>query len=319
MSAWLPAMLTATIMGMCAAAAHAADNDWLKFQLRELAGVTIAGVDVAPETLALEGLPEPLARAQSVQGLQTCQGDGPARQSSAGTALVLRLKNGRTLRLRSDSSCRYGLPWNVTDGRHLAAIYDEGAGAILHRVLQQRCTECAALPGGRLPEPYPVRYRQVAFGDILAALQREWRRNAQLPLLYGAHLQMALIWMDRPRFEQALDAIAHQPRQSEQVRRIAAEVLQNLQTQVWHCADDGHGGGDITIEKPRDASYAILLPGTAGMKYPGQAGLGGRIIFEVPMLPAASTLDFDPGNGRLSMRAKPGQGAIACRKVEPQQ
>lgn len=318
MSAWLPAMLTATLMGICAGIAQAAENDWLKFQLQDLAGVTIAGVDVAPQTLALADLSDRLARAQPVKGLQTCQGDGPARQSSAGTALVLRLKNGRTLRLRSDSSCRYGLPWNVTDGRHLAAIYNEDAGAILHHVLQQRCTECAALPGGRLPEPYPVRYRQVAFGDILAALQREWRRNAQLPLLYGAHLQMALIWMDRPRFEQALDAIAHQPRQSEQVRRIAAEVLQNLQTQVWRCADDP-GGGDIMIEKPRDASYAILLPGMADLKYAGRVADGGRIAFTVPTVPVASTLDFDPERGRLSNRARPEQNAIECRMVVPQQ
>lgn len=318
MSARLLAMLTATIMGMCAGIAQAAENDWLKFQLRDLAGVTIAGVDVAPETLALADLPGRLARAQPVKGLQTCQGDAPAPQPAVGTALILHLKNGRALRFRTDSTCRYRLPWNVTDGRHLAAVYDAEAGAILDQMLRQRCTDCPAPAGARLPEPYPVHYRQVAFGDILMALQSEWRRNPHSPMLHGAHLQSALIWMDRTRFEQALDAIAHQPRQSEQVRRIAAEVLQNLQTQVWRCADD-LGGGDIMIEKPRDASYAILLPGMADWKYAGRVVDGGRIAFTVPTVPVASALDFDPEHGRLSNRARPEQDAIECRMVVPQQ
>jgi hypothetical protein len=311
-------MLTATLMGISATTTQAAENDWLKFQLRDLAGVTIAGVDVASETLALEDLPGRLARAQPVKGLQTCQVDAPAPQPAVGTALELHLKNGRVLRFRTDSTCRYGLPWNVTDGRYLAAIYDEETGAILDQMLRQRCTDCPLPAGARLPEPSPVRYRQVAFGDLLTALQSEWRRNPHAPMLPGAQLQSALIWMDRARFEQALDAIAHQPLQREQVRRIAAEVLQYLQTQVWHCADD-LGGGDITIEKPRDASYAILLPGMDDLKYAGRVADDGRIAFTVPTVPVASALDFDPEHGRLSNRARPGQDAIECRMVVPQQ
>jgi len=249
-------------------------------------------------------------------GLQTCQipGEDPAQHAFMSTELVLHLNNGRSLRLRSDSTCRYGLPWNVTDGRYLAAIYDSAAGAILHNLLMHGCADCKP-SGVEPPEPYPVRHQEVSFGRILAVLEAEWKRDTRLPLLHTAHLQSALAWMDRDRFERALDAIAHQPRKSEQVRRIAAQVLDNLRTRIWRCADSEVG--IVTIEKPRDGSYAITLPGVADVKYPGHRGDGNPVIFVVPAAPGSLTLDFDPEAGRLNRRDRPEDGETECQPDMP--
>lgn len=161
-------------------------------------------------------------------GLQTCSNhtdDYPEYD------VRILLEGGDKVRLRSTSNCLKTLPWNVTDGKQLLAVYN---GALPEAVfaLIGRKTSHGLGPGSEPPlpasEPVTMDALFTALTNELARLLVKNNSSGQWADLHTGHLVAAMAWMDRDAFRKRLQKLGGSAQTPDKVRRHARGLIDLL-------------------------------------------------------------------------------------------
>lgn len=207
---------------------------------------------VPPQTVA--DLSKALAAARPVMGLRNC-GNVNTVSGYLRIDISLLIEGRRTLRLRSESHCAHRLPWNVTDGSHLAAIATPAAGTAILSFANSACGGCIA-PS---PPELPGAVAQVAnsdFNSLYTRLISDWRRfgkkhGATDIKLMTLPLTAALEWMDSARFERALGRTAAG---AGGAAALARDIRRKLRAERWGYIDEA---GKFIIPRRFDKAEAF--------------------------------------------------------------
>lgn len=141
------------------------------------------------------------------------------------------LKGDRRVLLRSTSNCLKTLPWNVTDGKQLRAVYDENLPEAIFALIGRK-TSHGLGPG---PEPLLPAGQPVTMDTLFTALTNELNRllvenpsSGQWTDLNTGHLVAAMAWMNRDGLRKRLQQLAKSPRTAEMVRRHVEGLIERL-------------------------------------------------------------------------------------------